>query len=1099
MVPIAHRHRRALVAAVAVLVAALSALALVPYDSAARADPRMSVRLDPGTSPVPSGDHVTYNGFIQCSIPGDCQDVTVTFTPPPGASGKGVVSQPYPPGVTGVTANDDGTVTVTYSSIASGQSSQLTVSWPTEDYWTPPGDQRATMTATAANGDGTPSTDDAAVQVTAEPNPAISKEGPSTARPGETITYKVTATNDPRNTNRPRGNLALENTVLTDVLPEGVDLVDATPAGYTYDAATRTLTWPVDTEPDRPGDQLAQVKTYPYGVVHEIRVKVPDDATDGTTLTNTATISGDPHGPSTEKITESDTADTVIGTGSGEVSGTLDKSVDTPLAADGQRVSYVLRFANTGTDPADARVTDALPDGFDGETLSLSTPTGGAYTGPWTVTVTRRDGTTETVTPDSQTIALSDYGDVVAVRVDVPDLAARTNLIVQIAGKADGSELPGGSGDIDNCAQLDLTGASGTANEESCTSFHIEPEVSQPDLSKSTDPTPVGPGGSHTWTVTLRNDRYRTGSSPLRPRFVDLVPRQLSYVTGSWTLADDQPDYCPAADRYTETVSEGPDGRTRVELTAEPGAEIPADDSACVYTFRTLVEPGVASGTYGGSPADADYAGNRAGLYDAERPVNTRTTDRHDIDGDGDTSENVAEATDDFAIAESSALFVTKEVKGDQDDAFQGSAEVPGQEDEVGQSTVSGTVEYRTVLGNMGNTTLTNVVAYDLLPAPGTPGVTSGRYDDDVTSQWRPTLTGPIDAGGAPVTITYSEKDDPCRPEMDNTPDNTAPFQCDGDPDPTFVPADQVTDWSRIRSVRFDFGDHVFAAGERYTLRWLMDVPDEASGDQPFEGGERTWNKIAIAGDRRQPDGTTRPLLATEAPWVVDEVNLPPSPSPSPSPSESPSPSPSPSESPSPSPSPSESPSPSPSPSESPSPSPSPSPSESPSPSPSPSESPSPSPSPSESPSPSPSPSESPSPSPSPSESPSPSPSPSESPSPSPSESPSPSPSPSESPSPSPSPSESPSPSPSPSESPSPSPSPSEPTEPPSPSPSEPSEPPSPSDPSPSDSPSLPDTGSSGTWLASGIAATLLAAGALFAAISRRRREADAWDTYDHR
>ncbi|MEI5099483.1 hypothetical protein RB200_13880 [Streptomyces sp. PmtG] len=457
------------------------------------------------------------------------------------------------------------------------------------------------------------------------------------------------------------------------------------------------------------------------------------------------------------------------------------------------------------------------------------------------MTVTRRDGSTETVTPSGQTIDLRDLGDLVTVRVNVPGLAAGTNLVVQVAGRADASELPGGSGDIDNCARLDLTGDAGTADEESCTSFHLEPEVSQPELSKSTDPTPVGPGGTHTWTITLRNDRYRTGSSPLRPRFVDLVPRQLAYVKGSWALADGQPDYCPAADRFTETVTDAADGRTRVELTAAPGAEIPADDSSCVYAFRTTVEPGIASGTYGGSPADADYQGNRAGLYDAERPVNTRGTDTHDIDGDGDTSENVAEATDDFAIAESSALFVTKEVKGDEDDAFKGSAEVPGQEDEVGRSTIGGTVEYRTVLGNMGNTALTNVVAYDLLPAPRTTGVTSGRYGDDVTSQWRPTLTGPIAVGGAPVTLTYSTEADPCRPEMDNTPDDSAPFQCDGRPDPSFVPADQVTDFSRVRSLRFDFNGHVFSAGERYTLRWLMAVPQQAAGGEPFEGGERTW------------------------------------------------------------------------------------------------------------------------------------------------------------------------------------------------------------------------------------------------------------------
>ncbi|MFG3254091.1 LPXTG cell wall anchor domain-containing protein [Streptomyces sp. NPDC048172] len=892
------------------LVTALVALVLLPY-APARADARMSVRLDPATSPVPAGDNVTYNGLIECSIPGDCQNVTVTFTPPPGHSGKGTVSQPYPPGVTDVTADDDGTVTVTYDRIPSGQSSQLTVSWPTEDYWTPPGDQRAGMSARASNGDGTPSTDDATVRVTAEPNPAVKKEGPSAARPGDTLTYKLTATNDPRDSNRPRGNLALENAVMTDVLPEGVELVDASPSGYQYDPATRTVTWPVDTEPDRAGDQLAQVTTYPYGVVHEITVRVKDDVQDGAQLTDEASVSGDPYGPDSTKVTESDSLTTTIGT-SGQVSGTLDKSADTPLAGDGQRMSYVMRFGNTGTVAADARLRDEIPRGFDAESLRLSRTDGSNYPGDWSVVVTRADGSTETLTPSNGQVDLRDAGDVTAVRIDVPGLAAGTRLIAQISGRADADEVPGGSGTVRNCARLNLeeTGGGATDEQESCASFEIRPEVAQPEVSKRTDPTPVGPGGTHTWSVTVRNDRYRSESSPLRPRVVDVVPRQLTYVRGSWKLADGQPAYCPGGDDFTETVTPAADGRTRVELVARPGAEIPADDSSCVYEFRTTVKPGVASGTYDGSPADDDYAGNRVGLWDAQRPVSTRQTDEHDIDGDGDTTENVAEGSDDFAIAQSAALFVSKEVKGDQDDAYKGSAEVPGKEDQVGRSTAGGSVSYRTVLGNLGNTDLTHVVAYDLLPVPGNHGVTSGRYNDYAGNEWRPVLTGPIDTGGSPVTLTYSTKADPCRPEMDNTQAKTAPFYCGGQQDTSWKPASAVTDWSEIRSVRFDFDGHVFTPGERYTLTWSMKVPERAPDGGPFQGDERTWNKIAADGDRRHSDGTTTELLATEAPWVVDEVGATPSPTPSPTPTDTPTPT----DSPTPTPSPTDTPKPTPTP-----------------------------------------------------------------------------------------------------------------------------------------------------------------------------------------
>lgn len=179
-------------------------------------------------------------------------------------------------------------------------------------------------------------------------------------------------------------------------------------------------------------------------------------------------------------------------------------------------------------------------------------------------------------------------------------------------------------------------------------------------------------------------------------------------------------------------------------------------------------------------------------------------------------------------------------------------------------------------LGNLGNRNLMNLVAYDLLPQPGNHGVTNGRYAQNPPgsgNEWTPTMTGPIaNPNPGALTITYSVKADPCRPEMDNSDAHTASFYCNGQQDSSWQTADQVTDWAQIRSVRFDFGDKIFAGGDFVDLEWTMAAPTTLADGSPILGGERTWNRIALDSVQAN-DGS--PMLAAEAPWVVDQMATP--------------------------------------------------------------------------------------------------------------------------------------------------------------------------------------------------------------------------------
>ncbi|KAA2258051.1 hypothetical protein F0L68_24010 [Solihabitans fulvus] len=861
----------------------------------ASADPRLSVRLEPAANQVSAGDNLTYDAFLQCSIPGDCQNVQVRFTPPPGMSGPGEIVRPLPPGVTNVVVEPDGTVVVTYDHVGVGESSQVSVTWPTANYYTKPGEQPVTMTATTDNGDGTPSTDNASIDVVAKPKPTIRKDGPARATLGSDVTYRVFAQHDGSST----GMLALENARMVDTLPPGVEFVSATPPGVTYDPATRTLTWPIDTNPDRPGNQFDGSQQLQYSIT----VKVTDPALVGTSIVNHARIDGTPFGGGDDRTWATDDASTEIITGGGESGFQGSKRARDTGVAHGQLTYFDIYAQNTGHTTADVVITDPMPAGLDATEASLGDQaTGQPLTGAATVLVSYADGSTRTVNWPADSsggrVDVTKAGTrVTKLVVTVPGTVPSGGVTMTVTGRANINELGDLTTDdkgnkigrFTNCATIEATFPTGPPyTENSCATVQVSERSSAPSLDKSTNGAPVGPGNALTWTVGFTNDSAYTDASPLTPKFYDLLPPELTYVAGSWKLAAGQPDFCPTGDKYAVRVEPNYlDGRAALVAVAADGATIPARNSRCAYTFETTVNPGTASGTYGGDPANPlTYKGNVAYLYDKSATTypdsyGKRTPDGRDVDKNGNTTEGVASATGNFAVASSSALSVSKEVKGDSDADFLPSAETPGNADKVGRSTVSGTVDYRVKLGNLGNTPLTKLVAYDLLPSPEAPGVTDGRYGDNSKnpSVWRPTLTGPIGTGGAPVTITYSTKVDPCRPEMDNTAAHTAPFYCGGVVDPTFLPAAQVTDWSAIRAVRFDFGAHVFTGGQTFAFTWSMKVPDRLPGGAAFVGGERTWNRIAVQGDRvNQSTGDTTPLLATEAPWVVDSVLPPPVP-----------------------------------------------------------------------------------------------------------------------------------------------------------------------------------------------------------------------------
>ncbi|MFE6103870.1 hypothetical protein ACFVQ4_28420 [Streptomyces laurentii] len=842
----------------------MSATLLSPHS--ASADPRLPVTLTASNQVVDAGDRLVYDVNVACSIPTGCPNTTLTFSRPPGASGDGSLSEPWPSQVTDVrTVN--GRLVVT-ANLAAGDSVNAVVSWPTVNYTTTPGPQPVTVVAETPAGSG-PSEATATIDLRAVPHITLLKEGPAETAPDNQVNYSISVSNYPVDPDRPRGTLALDDVVLTDVLPEGAEFVSAT-GGGTYDPATRTVTWQVAT--------LALAPVYRY-----VTVRYPSSAVSvGDTMTDTASVSGTGHGTTTTYEDDTTFTTTITEPGS-EPAGQFRKLGD-PAGFEGQDHSFELTVQNDSDVVSTGTIDDTFPAGLRPKTVRLLYTLAGTYV-DIPVTVTYSDGSTatfdvRTTTQDFPIPAGPAGTHVTRVQTTLPGIQPGQRAVLTVISDVVLSDIPGGNpGNVENCMNGTLTAASGTGGTltgTACQDVYLDRSKPNPLLTKENDQVPVAPGGTVTWDLNIRN----TGAkSQLFPHLFDLMPPDVDYVPGSLKLEDPATaDRCPTVDAADVTVTDNYlFGRTAVIWKA-PATSQPIEYTTflqCTYTISGKVKAGTSSGVKGGNADDPNaYLGDMAWLFDAEQtitvPRNARLVDRYDVNKNGNTTEQTYFAADDYAVADAADMFIHKQVRGD-DGVWKESAEVPGQEDQVAPVTSGGTFDYRLQLGNQGNREVTDFVAYDLLGTPTSPGVTDGRYNDRSNTVWTPVLTGPIDTTGTPVTITYSTKEDPCRPEMDATR-GSAPFYCGGQVDPTFVPASEVTDWTLIRSLRFDFGDTVLQPGQIITFEWPMTVPVTRADHTALQNGDMNWNKVGAQAEVVEGGGSTRELLPAEPPWVAARV-----------------------------------------------------------------------------------------------------------------------------------------------------------------------------------------------------------------------------------
>lgn len=136
-----------------------------------------------------------------------------------------------------------------------------------------------------------------------------------------------------------------------------------------------------------------------------------------------------------------------------------------------------------------------------------------------------------------------------------------------------------------------------------------------------------------------------------------------------------------------------------------------------------------------------------------------------DIDESGDTDAWFSTSTHAITVLATDSLGVTKEICRPDADALDGCAWVIDQTNPVPVPTTSTSIKYRISLQNLGNTTLSDVVAYDVLPHIGDVGLIPATENTQRGSQFAQSLVQ-VENVSPGLLMTYSPSTNPARPEV---------------------------------------------------------------------------------------------------------------------------------------------------------------------------------------------------------------------------------------------------------------------------------------------------------------------------------------------
>ena len=833
------------------------------------AAPTLKLAITPDETSYLSGVEQRYVVEFACaSTTEDCVDSTVTITlphtvtpagdPNPDSAPDGVNAtatagrKVVTPTIKAPTAGADGLVTYNLGTVAAGSSFQTVLTF-TAPRGVTPGGSTVTPVATFTSGESK-ETSEATVTIKSQPTPLLSKTGPVASPKNVDVTYQITPKYD-TNVDGLNGKSNMTDVVITDPLPACAKYVSSSASGNTktntaatvessYDPATHTVTWNV-------GD----VNPAFMNIVLSVTVHYDDTCTDDT-VTNTAKLTGKEMHNETNVVT-ADASFTHRFDSEIRYGGGFNKRAMSQFER-GKQGNWLYSYSNNSNVPVVMEYTDYL-------TCGLVSPTDGSKdcdkplmrvktidtqtTTPIEITYWTNKGNTGTQTVyrgkafDFSSFAADEYLTVFHYKQTIP---AGESSILNVAGpvgagtpttedgttyvEADTNSAAWKAGKSDqyvrvqNCVtdwsmkSLDGSRSIQIPADDYCDILTLGTALPKYYNAKSTiKGNLASPGSEVTFSVTANNTSTVVDSQPV---ISDLLPCGMTFVEDSVTGG-------PAGKEKTVTVRDVTDatGCTRqlVQVTW-PGYQ---NKGGTTIQLRGKVGPSMSAGTHKNeayiSAAEPEYA-----LTSKSTTIcfYGSTDDTYDVNGDGNTADQVCPVSSTFTVSEQAGADVVLESLG----SVEGST-YKKYVDGVSMIRQGEDGQYRITPTNSGNADLSDMTVYGILPHVGDTAI---QDSDPRGSEWAPILTGPLQVGAgsgidpSQVTIEYSTSYNPCRGEVMNQGDAMAAGPAGCDNNWTTTPAS----WADVKSYRIYINGKAtpIKAGASIPIIAPIKAPDNATG-----------------------------------------------------------------------------------------------------------------------------------------------------------------------------------------------------------------------------------------------------------------------------
>ena len=715
-----------------------------------------------------------------------------------------------------------------------------------------------------------------------------------------------------KNGNNGLGFVGVQNIKVVDPLPAKAVFVTASEGGV-YDPATHTVTWSYDKWFwQNPIDSTVTVK-YPEGTV------TLDD-----TVTNKATISAEVMNDPTKTLTKS--SEITHGFAERKVGGRIMKTGnDNQYQVRGGLYPWRFSGINSGNTTLHFRWDDTLPctwstqdakaagDSCDQPTMvspyrfTIFGKSGYEENGGWTLEYWTNKGNHETVNYTKTTGLTLPEGEWITRFTIDTDAAPQTSPQAWLYGTAPKTLPTTEPADFtshynpvlppekyynyvaspdyvrfQNCATGTVTdkdtGTVVTSSDELCSWMRVRDEFPSVQVYKSVRTNPVVVGKPASFFINGTAKPADQGGTPTPFTIVDLLPEGFDVDDASGIVPEKRstlknPDGTPYdLSKVTVEVEKNYNntGRTLIRWNVPDPVEGSLYSTFNVNVLATAPAGKNTNDAMAFMPGDgAKSTTEDKSLRNTNYCIGNRAVDTFDVNKNGSTTDYVCNAAIDFNVATTPSMAIAKEVKGNKNPDF-----VPA--GEVAEIDPGADGAYRFTISNAGNTPLTKVVAYDILPHLNDVGV--GPASSQARgSNWKPNLNSTAWAfesvkekpGRDPevtavpasdITVQYSTVPNPCRGEVLSAGGamNDAPAGCTPD-----AWGDAPADLTKITGFRLVMNRDI-EPGEK--IRFV------ATMTSPVTANLIAWNSVAMSGGSMQ-NGKVSYLLPNEAPKVGINVS----------------------------------------------------------------------------------------------------------------------------------------------------------------------------------------------------------------------------------